>query len=122
WAVFMPVLVVMAGLLVRFIMARASGDQLDGPVIAGMALKALCWSFFSGAIGLATASLISNMGLLTKIYFPREVLPLSTTIAQSVDTLIGGAAVALLLPFLGAHLSLQLLWVPALFAVLFLFT
>lgn len=122
WAVFMPILVVMAGLLVRYIMARASGDTLNGDVVGGMAIKALCWAFFSGAIQLATASLISNMGLLTKIYFPREVLPFSTTLAQTVDTLIGAAAVAVLLPFLGADLSLQLLWVPVLFALLFCFT
>ncbi len=122
WAVFMPILVVMAGLLVRYIMATASGTKLDGTVIGGMAVKALSWSFFSGAIGLATGSLVANLGLLTKIYFPREVLPLSTTLAQTVDTLIGAAAIAVLLPFIGATLSLQLLWVPVLFLLLFTLT
>lgn len=122
WAVFMPILVVMAGLLVRYIMATASGTALEGRAVGGMALKALCWSFFSGAIGLATASLISNMNLLAKIYFPREVLPLGTTLAQSVDTLIGGVAIAVLLPFIGATLSPNLLWVPVLFVMLFLLT
>jgi ABC-type polysaccharide/polyol phosphate export permease len=122
WAVFMPVLVVMAGLLVRYIMAKASGESLSGAVIGGMALKALCWSFFVGAIGLATTSLIANLPLLTKIYFPREVLPLSTTLAQTMDTAIGAAAVACLLPFIGATLSVQLLWVPVLFLMLFGFT
>lgn len=122
WAVFMPILVVMAGLLIRYIMATASGSKLSGTVVGGMALKALCWAFFSGAIGLATASLISNMGLLTKVYFPREVLPLSTTLAQTVDTLIGGVAITILLPFIGASLSLNLLWVPVLFVILFGFT
>lgn len=122
WAVFMPILVVMAGLLVRYIMASASGTKLDGTIIGGMAVKALSWSFFSGAIGLATGTLVANIGLLTKIYFPREVLPLSTTLAQTVDTLIGAAAIAVLLPFLGATLSLQLLWVPVLFLLLFTVT
>ena len=122
WAVLMPVLVVMAGILIRFIMARASGEGLNGLVIGGMAVKALCWSFFVGAIGLATTSLIANMALLTKIYFPREVLPLSTTFAQTVDTLVGAAAVACLLPFTGAQWSLQLIWVPVLFILLFGFT
>lgn len=122
WAVLMPVLVVMAGILIRFIMARASGEAVDGVVIGGMAVKALCWSFFVGAIGLATTSLITNMGLLTKIYFPREVLPLSTTLAQTVDTLVGAAAVACLLPFTGAQWSFQLIWVPVLFILLFGFT
>lgn len=122
WAIFMPILVVMAGLLVRYLMANASGADLDGKVVGNMALKALCWAFFSGAIGLATASLIANMNLLSKIYFPREVLPLSTTLAQSVDTLIGSAALAILLPFTGATLSWNLLWIPVLFVLLFLMT
>lgn len=122
WAVFMPILVVMAGLLVRYIMATASGAKLDGTAIGGMAVKALCWAFFSGAIGLATGSLVANLGLLTKIYFPREVLPLSTTLAQTVDTLIGAVAIAVLLPFMGATLSLNLLWVPVLFLLLFTLT
>jgi ABC-type polysaccharide/polyol phosphate export permease len=122
WAVFMPILVVMAGLLIRYIMAKAAGQALTGALVGGMALKALCWSFFVGAIGLATVSLISNMEMLTKIYFPREVLPFSTLLAQTVDTLIGGAALTLLLPFVGARLTAQLLWVPLLFALLFTFT
>lgn len=122
WAVFMPVLVVMAGLLIRFVMAKAAGQTLNGVIIGGMAIKALCWSFFVGAIGLATTSLIANMSLLTKIYFPREVLPLATTLAQTVDTLIGATAVGCLLPFIGARLTPQLLWVPVLFILLFGFT
>lgn len=122
WAVFMPILIVMAGILVRYIMATASGTKLDGTVVGGMAVKALSWSFFSGTIALATGSLVANLGLLTKIYFPREVLPLSTTIAQTVDTLIGAGAIAVLLPFIGATLSFQLLWVPVLFLLLFTLT
>ncbi len=50
------------------------------------------------------------------------MLPLSTTLAQTVDTLIGAAAIAVLLPFIGATLSLQLLWVPVLFLLLFTLT
>ena len=122
WALLMPVLVVMAGFVVRFAMAHVSGQPLDASSLGGMAVKALPWAFFVGAVGFATTSLTSNMNLVTKIYFPREVLPLASVLAQLFDATIGAAALAVLLPFIGAQLSGALLWVPLLVALLVLFT
>jgi ABC-type polysaccharide/polyol phosphate export permease len=122
WALLMPMLVVMAGFVVRFAMAHVSGQPLDASSLGGMAVKALPWAFFVGAIGFATTSLTSNMNLVTKIYFPREVLPLAAVFAQLFDTAIGATALALLLPFIGAKLSAALLWVPVLVLLTFLFT
>jgi lipopolysaccharide transport system permease protein len=122
WAIFMPLLVVGAGLLIRFSMAQVSGGTLQNHAVGGMAVKALAWSFFVGAIGFATPSLIGSQGLVTKVYFPREILPLSTIVAQAFDSAIGAVALALLLPFLGAVLTPQLLWLPLLVVLLVLFT
>ena len=122
WAIFMPLLVVGAGLLIRFSMAQVSGGELQNAAVGGMAVKALAWSFFVGAIGFATPSLIGSQGLVTKVYFPREILPLSTIVAQTFDSAIGAIALALMLPFLGAVWSVQLLWVPLLAVLLILFT
>ncbi len=57
--------------------------------------------FFVGAIGFATPSLTGNMTLVSKVYFPRETLPLSAVLTQSFDSLIGSAVLLLLLPILG---------------------
>jgi lipopolysaccharide transport system permease protein len=122
WAIFMPMLVVMAGLLVRFSMATVSGTALQDDALAGMAVKALAWAFFVGAIGFATPSLVGSQGLVSKVYFPREILPISTIVAQLFDSAIGAVVLALLLPFLGAVLSPQLLWVPLLVLLLVTFT
>ena len=122
WALFMPGFVVLAGVLVRLAMARLSGGALAGVSIAGLAVKALPWAFFVGAIGFAVNSLTGNPSLVAKIYFPREVLPLSSVLAQAFDTVIGAILVAVLLPFLGIGLGLSALWVPVLAVVLFLFT
>src|SRR5690242_6367022 len=48
WAVLMPVLVVAAGIIVKYAMAASSGLPLDKSSIAGMAIKALGWAFFIG--------------------------------------------------------------------------
>ena len=122
WAVVMPMLIVLAGMLVRFAMARSSGEAMSAAVIGGIAVKALPWAFFAGAMSAATQSLLANKSLLTKIYFPREVLPLATIITQCVDTALGSLVVAVLLAVLGLEPTLQLAWVPLLVVLLVLFT
>lgn len=122
WAIVTPMLIVLAGMLVRFAMARASGAELSAAVIGGIAVKALPWAFFAGAMGAATQSLLANRALLTKIYFPREVLPLATIITQCVDTSLGALVVAVLLVALGLEPSLQLAWVPVVAVLLVLLT
>src|SRR5437016_6126467 len=82
WALVMPLLVVGAGFLVKIAMAQMSGSEFRAESFAGMAVKALPWTFFVGAIGSATGSLTGNSNLLTKIYFPRELLPGSAVITQ----------------------------------------
>src|SRR4029078_9948944 len=53
--------------------------------------------------------------------FPREVLPLSATLAQTVDTLLGSVVVTLLIGFLCVRVSPALLWVPVLALLLYFF-
>lgn len=118
WALVIPVTIVLAGLAVRVAISYASGHPLETEQLARMAVKSIPWAFFVGCIGSATPSLVGNITLVTKIYFPREVLPIAACIAQTFDSSIGLLAVAIVLPFLGVSPSLQLLWVPILLALL----
>ncbi len=122
WAVFMPCLIVLSGLIIRFAMAQISGQSLARVDIANIAIKGVGWAFFVGALGFATASLVGNSNLVTKIYFPREVLPLSSVGAQAFDTSIGLLTLCIILPFLGVRLHASLAWVPLLLVLLVLFT
>ncbi|HEY0972453.1 MAG TPA: ABC transporter permease [Gemmatimonadales bacterium] len=122
WALLMPVLIVLSGTLVRIAMATMSGSGLKPDVIGATAVKGIAWAFFSGALGSATQSLLANKSLVTKLYFPREVLPLSSVLAQTFDTTIGVVVVAIMLPFLGLTLSPALLWVPLLIILMFTLT
>lgn len=122
WAVFMPVVVVLAGVLVRFVMARLSGVDLRGEVIAGVAVRAIPWTFFVGAVGFANTALIANQNLVTKIYFPREMLPLAAVLAQVLDSVIGATVLLVVLPFLGVTPSTTWLWVLPIAAFFFLLT
>jgi ABC-type polysaccharide/polyol phosphate export permease len=123
WAILMPVLIVGAGLLIKFAMTQMAGTGLGPGNFAGLAVKALGWAFFVGAVGFATPSLTSNLNLVTKIYFPREVLPLSAVLTQAFDSLIGSTAVAaVVFVFLGVGLAAQTLWVVPLVLLLVLLT
>lgn len=122
WAIFMPCLIVLSGLIIRFAMAQISGQTLKRVDIANIAIKGVGWAFFVGALGFATASLVGNSNLVTKIYFPREVLPLSSVGAQAFDTSIGLLTLIVILPFLGVRLHPSFVWIPLLLLLLVLFT
>jgi len=122
WAVLMPILVVSSGFLVRLAMARYAGEPVHALSVAAIAVKALPWSFFVGAIGFATNSLSGNLNLVTKVYFPREVLTVSTVLAQTKDAGVGLVVVGAALPFLGVHYGLTVLWIPVLLLLTLLIT
>jgi ABC-type polysaccharide/polyol phosphate export permease len=91
WVFFMPFLYGGAGLVInRF----AKFDTGNVPYPLFMLIGILPWTFFISALKFSTTSLISNMQLITKIYFPREVLPLSAINACFVDFIISCLLVA----------------------------
>ncbi|HTE43798.1 MAG TPA: ABC transporter permease [Gemmatimonadaceae bacterium] len=122
WAVLMPGLIVLSGLVIRFAVVQMTGTTFERKMAAALAVKSLAWGFFIGAIGLATPSLTSNSNLVTKVHFPREVLPLSAILAQGVDSGIGALIFLFITPFLGIGLSAALVWLPIVLALLFCLT
>ena len=122
WAILLPILIVLSGIIVRYAMSYLSGTELATEVIAGLAIKAIPWAFFVGAIQFSSGVLIANSNLVTKIYFPREVLPLAAVFAQVFDSAIGGVAVFVVLPLLGVAYGWTALWAVPLLLALLLFT
>lgn len=118
WALLAPGLLVLAGVTLRLTLARGAGHATDLSAAVGIAVKAAPWAFFAAAVSAATASLTASAPLLTKIYFPREALPLAAVLAHVVDLAAGSLTVAVLLALAGTAPSAALLWVPALLALL----
>jgi lipopolysaccharide transport system permease protein len=114
WAVFMPALIVISGVLVRFAISQVGSAPFDRAVVGTLALKGLAWGFFVAAIGVSTPSLTGNSNLVTKVYFPRAVLPLATILAQAVDTAIACAIFLMFAPLVGLQWTVNLLWLPLL--------
>jgi lipopolysaccharide transport system permease protein len=121
WALLMPALTVGAGVVLRSVALRHAGvgaSAADPVAMAAVAMKAVGWAFFAGAVGSATSTLASNAGLVGRIYFPRESLPLGVVLAQCVDLAAGIAGVVVFLVVLGLPIGPTVLWVPLLVALL----
>jgi ABC-type polysaccharide/polyol phosphate export permease len=122
WALLMPVLIVCSGLIFRLVVSVLSGGAIDHAGAAALAVKALPWAFFSGAISLSSQSIVAHANLIAKVYFPRETLPVASVLAQGVDALVGAACITIAMPFLGVTPHWSLLWVPLLVLLMLSFT
>ncbi len=122
WALFMPAMAVLAGIVVRKAMSIVSGVPLDLNSVASISVKVLPWTFFINAIKFCTTSLIGDRNLVTKIYFPREVIPLAYILASLFDFGIASIVLTVFLAVLKIGVSLYLLWLPVIFIMLILLT
>src|SRR5271166_975103 len=71
WAIFMPIVAVCAGILIKTAMSVVSKHALDIQGIISISVKVLPWTFFISSIRFAVLALVGNSSLVTKIYFPR---------------------------------------------------
>jgi lipopolysaccharide transport system permease protein len=122
WAIFMPALIVLAGLVVRKAMAVLSGNPVETSELVSVMVKALPWAFFISAVRFATNSLVGNTNLVTKIYFPREVFPLAAVLGNLFDFAVASLALAAVFAVAGIALTVHALWFPLLMALLVVMT
>jgi ABC-type polysaccharide/polyol phosphate export permease len=99
-----------------------SGQALNLADVASLSVKALPWAFFVGAIRFSTNSLTGNSNLVTKIYFPREVFPISSVLANLFDFAVASVVVVGLLVLARVGVDLYTLWLPVLLLLLILLT
>jgi lipopolysaccharide transport system permease protein len=83
WVVLQPLLTMVVFTVIFGRFAKIPSDGLPYPIFAFAAL--LPWNYFAQAIAQSSTSVVRNSGLVTKVYFPRLVLPLAATIAPLVD-------------------------------------
>lgn len=118
WAILMPSVIVLAGVIVKLALANVSGTELERRDLALVVVKAAPWAFFVACIRMCTSCLVGNANLVTKVSFPKVVLPMSAVLSQLFDLVIASVALIVVLLCLGIELSLALLWVPLLILLL----
>lgn len=122
WAILMPVLIVMSGIVVRYAFALAAHTSLNTSDIASVAVKSLPWAFVVSAIRFSCLSLINNKELVTKIYFPKEIFPFSAVLASLFDLLVASVALLIFLLAIRVGGGLTLMWVPLLLLTMVMLT
>ncbi len=86
WSVIRPLLTMVVFTVIFGRLAKLPSEGVPYPILVYAAM--LPWQFFSTSFSDASNSLITNANMLTKIYFPRLIIPVSTVIVNFVDFLI----------------------------------
>jgi lipopolysaccharide transport system permease protein len=111
WAILQPTftMVVFSVFLGR--LAKVPSDGVPYPVFSYCAL--LPWIYFANSTTLASNALVNNANILTKIYFPRLVLPLASILIGLVDFALAFVVLVFLMLYYHIIPSLAMLWIPA---------
>lgn len=116
WAIIRPFLTMVIFSVVFGHLAKMPSDGYPYPVFVYAGL--LPWIFFAAAIGTSGQSLVGSAHLVSKVYFPRLIIPLSSVGAGLVDLLISTGVLLLMMLWYGVGWSWQLLAAPLLLIAL----
>ncbi|MDA3840730.1 MAG: ABC transporter permease [Patescibacteria group bacterium] len=105
WAIFQPLMTMIIFSIFFGKFAQMPSDDIPYPIFVYVGL--LLWQFFSGSVTEISNSLINNKDIITKVYFPRIILPISATITKFIDFLIASVILIFLMIYYGylPHLS-----------------
>ncbi len=120
WAVLQPFSLMLVFSVFFGHFAKWPSDSIAYPLFTYSAL--LPWTFFATSLSFAIPSLIQNSNLITKIYFPREIVPLASVFAAFVDFLIAALIFVGMLAWYRIPPSWNLLYIFPLVVVQVLFT
>lgn len=115
WAVLQPLLTVVVFTLFFNRVANISSGTIPYPVFSLAGL--VPWLFFVGALTLSSASLVASANLLTKVYFPRLVIPIATTLTGLPDFLIGFAMLLIVMAAYGVAPAVWIVLLPLIFLI-----
>jgi len=116
WVIIRPVLSVAIFSVVFGHFAKIPSEGLPYPVFVLAAM--IPWNFFSTALASGSGSLVGNANLITKVYFPRLVIPFASVVSSAFDVLISSLLVLVLMAWYGTVPPLSaVVTVPILFVI-----
>lgn len=120
WAVIQPLMTMIVFNFIFGNVAKVPTDDIPYPIFSYTAL--LPWGLFTTALNQASRSLTANQNMVTKIYFPRLVLPISSVLAGLVDFAIAFVILVGLMFYYGVTPAWNILWTLPLFLLLSIVT
>jgi lipopolysaccharide transport system permease protein len=120
WAILQPLSLMIVFSVFFSLFARMPSDGIPYPIFSYAAL--LPWTFFSTSLSFAVPSLVTNSHIITKIYFPREIVPLASVLAAFLDFIIASGIFAVMLAYYHISPTWNILYVVPLLAIQLTFT
>lgn len=117
WAVLQP-LATMAAFTLFLGQAAGVAEGITYPYSLFVFAGLLPWLFFASAVGSAGQSVVNNQNLVTKVYFPRLLIPFSAVGVSLLDFLIGFVLLGVLMALHGVAPGWESLWAPFVFLLL----
>jgi lipopolysaccharide transport system permease protein len=118
WCLLNPLLMMAVFTFVFTVLMRNSLPNYPVFILTGI----LAWNFHSTAVTGAITSITSNSALVMKVYFPREVLPLSAVLSNAVNFVLALIALFAMIFAFRIHLSATILFLPIILAVQIVFS
>lgn len=119
WAIFQPFVTMVVFSVFFGTLAKIPSDGLPYPIFVYTGL--LFWQFFSSALSETSNTLISNASIVTKVYFPRLLLPIADTVTKFVDLFVASLVLIGLMFYYGYTPHAQaLVVVPLILLITFL--
>lgn len=112
WSILQPLALTVIFTIVFSRLVRVDTGDIPYPIFAYTAL--VPWTFFATSLSFGIASLVNNMSLVTKIYFPREILPLAAIGAAFVDFLVSTVILAGMMLIYNVQPGWVILWISLL--------
>ncbi|UBF27349.1 ABC transporter permease [Kovacikia minuta CCNUW1] len=117
WALIRPFLTMLVFSVVFGALAKLPSGGVPYPILVYSAM--LPWQFFANALSECSNSLIGNANLLSKVYFPRLIVPLSSVIVSFVDFLVAGMVLLGLMAWYNFVPSWRIVTLPLFIAIAF---
>ncbi len=119
WAILRPLLTMAVFTVIFGKLAKLPSDG-NAPYAIMVYAAMLPWQFFSSSVSEASNSLISNTQLITKVYFPRIIIPISSLVTSFIDFLISFAILVLLMVYFRFTPSWNVFFLPFFVLIAFL--
>jgi len=110
WAVIQPLMTMLIFSLFFGRLARMPSDGIPYPMFSYAAL--VPWTFFANAISQSSNSLVGSANLITKVYFPRMLMPIASVLAGLIDFALSFAFVIGMVVFYGIRPNVHILFLP----------
>jgi lipopolysaccharide transport system permease protein len=117
WAIIQPFMAMVVFSIFFGKLAKMPSDGIPYPLFAYAAL--VPWGFFANGLSQASNSLVGSSHLITKVYFPRLVVPISSVISGIVDFVLAFAVLLGMMLYFGIFPTVNVIWLPFLLLLAF---